>query len=510
MNSIWILGDQLSLENAALAQANPADSVVLMIESRERGSALRYHQQKLVLIYSAMRHFADELRRAGWRVDYHLLEKTPSFEHGLLKHLQEFAPSRLVLAEPNSFAETEAVQKLARKQGVEIELLPTAQFLVSRDDFRSWAGDSKRLLMENHYRRMRKQHGWLMQKNGEPAGGAWNFDADNRETFASWQRVKKPVLKSLREKPDKTTGEVIRMVTREFRDNPGGADGFWLPVDRDGAQRWLKAFIHDRLPHFGAFEDVMVAEEPTLFHSVLSPMLNIGLLTPRECVEAAIESYEAGKTPLNSVEGFVRQIIGWREFINGIYWLRGAEYKGLNALDARRPLPEWFYTAETPMRCLRLTIQQVVDTGWNHHIQRLMVLGNFMLLAGIRPQEGLRWFLEMYVDAFDWVMAANVIGMALHADGGFMATKPYAATSTYIRRMSNYCEGCTFNPDEKTGPKACPFNYLYWDFLDRHDARFGKNPRMAAIMSGWKKRNAASKKSVRESAENFLREHVPL
>jgi deoxyribodipyrimidine photolyase-related protein len=249
----------------------------------------------------------------------------------------------------------------------------------------------------------------------------------------------------------------------------------------------------------------MMAEgEPFLFHSVLTPVLNLGLLTPRECVEAAIVAYEKGVAPLNSVEGFVRQIIGWREFINGVYWLRGPVYKELNELGAERPLPAWAYTAKTQMNCLRHVLRQTLDLGWNHHIQRLMVLGNFFLLAGVRPQESLRWFNEMYVDAFDWVMAANVIGMSQHADGGFMATKPYISGSGYIRKMSNYCQGCSYDADTKTGPTACPFNYLYWNFIDTHADRFAKNPRMAALVSGWLKRKEHDKAAVRESAAQFL------
>ena len=246
-----------------------------------------------------------------------------------------------------------------------------------------------------------------------------------------------------------------------------------------------------------------------LYHSALSPLLNTGLLSPAECVEAAVAAYQTGAAPLNSVEGFVRQIIGWREFINGIYWHRGPEYKELNSLGAERPLPAWFYTAETPMNCLHRTLQQTLAMGWNHHIQRLMVLGNFFLIAGVRPQEALRWYLEMYVDAYDWVMAANVIGLSLHADGGYMATKPYAAGSGYIRKMSDYCRGCRFDPDQKTGPDACPFNYLYWNFLDQHADRFIENQRMRMIVTGWLKRPEADREAVRQSAQTFLAGHVP-
>lgn len=505
--TIWVLGDQLSLEHAALARAAREDAVVLMVESKARGNVLRYHQQKLVLIYSAMRHFAEELRRAGWTVDYTRLEEGLTFESAARRHLERHRPERLVLAEPNSFLERDALEKLGRKLKVEVEFVPSTQFLCGREEFIAWVQGKPRLLMERHYERMRRKTGWLM-RDGKPEGGAWNFDHDNRATHKDWEKAGAPVARMEKETPDAMTQEVMAMVEREFPGNPGNAAGFWLPVDRAGARRWLETFVAERLPHFGKYEDMMSTLEPVLFHSLLSPMLNIGLLSPAECAEAALRAYAEGRAPLNSVEGFVRQIIGWREFIHGVYWLRGPEYKTLNALGAERPLPGWFYTGEVPMNCLRTVLRQVIETGWNHHIQRLMVLGNFFLLAGIRPQEALRWFMEMYVDAFDWVMAANVIGMVCHADGGFMATKPYAGGGAYIQRMSDYCKGCQFSPDIKTGPGACPYNYLYWNFFDTHSERFLENQRTRMVVSSWLKRPEAEKQKVRESAREFLETYV--
>ena len=505
MNTIWILGDQLSPEHAALTQTKPKAARVLMIESKARGTVQRFHQIKLVLVYSAMRHFAEQLRAEGWEVDYIRLEEKLTFETGLRRHVATHQPEKVLLAEPNSFFETDAITRLGRKLRLPVEFLPTTQFLVARGDFHQWAGDSRHLLMENHYRRLRKRFGWLVQEDGQPAGGAWNFDPENRATFSTWKRAGSPHASSApKEAPDAITRDVIALVAHEFAEHPGRAAEMWLPVERAGALKWLDLFIRERLPSFGVYEDMMSEGEPFLFHSVLSPLLNLGLLTPRECVEAAIGAYERGEAPLNSVEGYVRQIIGWREFINGVYWTRGPEYRELNELQAERPLPAWFYTGDTPMNCLHHVIRQTLDLGWNHHIQRLMILGNFFLIAGIRPQEALRWYLEMYVDAFDWVMAANVIGMSLYADGGYMATKPYAATSSYIRKMSNYCAGCRFDPDQKTGPDACPFNYLYWDFIDRHAERFATNFRMRALVDGWLKRQTSDQEIVRESARLFL------
>ncbi len=393
---------------------------------------------------------------------------------------------------------------------IPIELVLTKQFLVPRDEFRDWASGQRRLVMENHYGRVRQRFGWLMDENGKPVGGAWNYDAENRASYNTWKRAGAPRPNTpLREEPDGITSEVMQMVERDFPNNPGRLEQFWLPVDSAGALGWLRYFIDERLQNFGPFEDMMAEGEPHLFHSVLSPLLNLGLLAPRECVEAAIDAYRRGRAPLNSVEGYVRQVVGWREFINGVYWFRGPEYKMSNSLGANRPLPDWFYTAETVMNCLHDVLRQNLELGWNHHNQRLMVLGNFFLISGINPQEALRWYNEMYVDAYDWVMAPNVLGMSLYADGGYMASKPYAATSTYINRMSNYCAGCRFDPEQKTGPDACPYNYLYWCFIDEHAERFAPNPRMRSIVGGWLRRSDANKEMVRESARQFLQVEVP-
>lgn len=505
MNTVWVLGDQLSMGNAAVAREGPKGARVLMVESKGRGSVMRYHKVKLALVYSGMRHFARDLTDAGWEVDYHRIDEGLNFETGARRHLQKYGGGKIVVQEPNSFFETDALTKLGRKLKVEVEFPPTTQFLLPREDFRAWAAGQRRLLMENHYRRMRKRFGWLMRPDGQPEGGSWNFDHDNRGTFGAWRKAGKPRTRNApREEPDDLTLEVMEMVEREFPGNPGQASEMWLPVDRAGALRWLERFLKEGLPMFGIYEDMMAAGEPFLFHSVLSPLINLGFLTPRECIEGAIAEYRKGNAPLNSVEGYLRQIAGWREFINGVYWHRGPEYKELNVLGAERALPAWVYAGKTELNCLHQVVGQTVKLGWNHHIQRLMILGNFFLLAGIKPQEALRWYLEMYVDAFDWVMAANVIGMCLYADGGYMATKPYAATSSYIRKMSDYCAGCRFDPDKKTGPEACPYNYLYWNFMDQHGDRFTANPRMGALVRGWVDRPAGEKEAVRESARKFL------
>jgi len=496
------MGDQLGPDNAALAGARKKGDVLFFVESERVLKKLRYHKQRLVLLISAQRHLAEAMRKAGWMVDYHAFGRGVTWESALVAHVKKYQPERILLAAPNNYDEARAAERLAEK--FPLEILPTRQFLVPREEFIGWARGKKSLLMETHYRRVRAACGFLMEADGKPVGGRWNFDEDNRKGFRDWTKAGRPLAEIRSEVPDRTTKEVMALVEKEFGGNPGSAEGFWLPVDRAGALRWLDNFVETRLAQFGPWEDLMVEGDSLLFHAVISPLLNLGLLAPRECIERAIAAYEGGQAPLASVEGFVRQIAGWREFVNGVYWLKMPDYEKVNGLDAQRSLPQFFYTGETEMNCLGQCLRQVLGSGYNHHIQRLMVLGNFLLLAGIKPPEALRWFNEMYVDAHDWVMAANVLGMVLHADGGFMATKPYAAGSGYISRMSNYCAGCRYKPEVKTGPEACPFNYLYWDFYARHEKRFVRNPRVGMALKTLAKKSPAERKAITESAGAFL------
>ena len=504
--TIWILGDQLTRQHSGLALGDPRKDQVIMIESRSRASHLNYHKVKLAMGFAAMRHFADELRQSGWTVDYHELSQTPDFLSALKLHLSSKKPTGFVMMEPNNFFEREDIGKIVKKIGVEISFTPPVQFLRSREDFSAWATGKKRLLMESHYRDMRRRLGILVDKAGEPEGGSWNLDTENRKTFSDWKRAGKPqpeVAAPLGH--DSITQQVIADVEKWFPNAPGHAASLWLPVTRTQALQWLDHFIHHRIGNFGAFEDIMVADQPHLFHSVLSAPINIGLLSPLECVEAAVKAWTDGKAPLNSVEGFVRQIIGWREFVNGVYWLKMPEYAHSNSLEATRALPDFFYSGQTDMKCLRTVLKETRETAYNHHIQRLMILGNFFLLAGIDPAQALRWFSEMYVDAEEWVMAANVLGMSLHADGGFIATKPYAASAAYIAKMSNYCEGCHYRPTVKSGPAACPYNLLYWDFYNRHSKRFASNPRTSMMVNSWLKRPESDRRIVTTEAAGFLK-----
>ena len=506
MRLIWVLGDQLLPDHPLLLSTSP-DLFVGMIESAPRGSHIRYHQQKLTLLYSAMRHYAAGLKKRKYHVLYHHLTDLPKrsdYTAVLAEWIQKYRIREIHLLDPNEYDTHHSLPALSKKLGIPVQSHPSPQFLVSRAEFQSWAQGKKSLLMESHYRRLRTERKILLDSKGKPEGGDWNLDDQNRRTFREFAK-EKPVIPPL---PPPTKDPLIAQVAKEvaqlFPDHPGKGSDLWIPATREGALDWLKVFIRQRLEKFGPWEDTMVEGQSVLFHSVLSPFLNLGLLSPQECIGAAEKAYREGKAPLNSVEGFIRQILGWREFIHGIYWLKMPEYRNVNFLEATRPLPRWAYTGDTDMRCVSQAIHGAVDHAYNHHIQRLMVLGNYFLLGGYEPQAVLRWYTEMYLDAYDWVMAPNVLGMILFADGGFFATKPYAAGAAYQEKMGNHCASCRFDPKKKDGPDACPFHSLYWNFFGQHAKRFGKNPRIGMMVSLWAKKTPADQKQIRQNALRFL------
>ncbi len=379
------------------------------------------------------------------------------------------------------------------------EIRADDRFFASHAMFRRWAEGRKQLRMEFFYRDMRRFSGLLMEGD-EPVGGQWNFDHDNRKALPP--DVKPP--KRRRFAPDAITRDVMAMVERRFPDHFGELDGFGWAVTQDEALEALDHFIAACLPRFGDYQDAMKAGDGFLFHSVISPYLNVGLLTAREVCDRAEEAWRRGAAPLNAVEGFIRQILGWREYVRGLYWLKMPEYGTSNALDARRPLPAFYWTGRTRMNCLSLAIGGTIRTAYAHHIQRLMVTGNFALLAGIDPKAVEEWYLLVYADAFEWVELPNTHGMALFADGGIMASKPYAASGAYIDRMSDYCTGCAYDVGEKLGPKACPFNILYWDFLMRNEASLKSNPRMAMPYRTLARMDENRKARIRAEATAFL------
>lgn len=471
-----ILGDQLDGRAAVLTELDPERDVVLMAEVAEEAEHVANHRQRLVLFLSAMRHFADELRERGLTVRYIKLDdagNTQRLGGELSRAVDDLGPKTVSVIEPGDHRVAAELQRACPR----ITYLPDDSFTCSLEFFEDWAAGRKELVMEYFYRERRRAMDVLMDDR-KPAGGQWNYDKENRETFSSAPDIRAPY----RARADEITREVIALVEDRWPDSPGSVENFDWPVTRAQAKRALDDFIEHRLPQFGTYEDAMWAGEATLYHSRLAASLNLKLIHPMECVEAAVAAWENGDAALNNVEGFVRQLIGWREFIRGVYYHEGAEYNDRNSLEADGALPDWFWDADTDMNCLRHCLGEVVENAWGHHIPRLMVIGNFALVAGIRPQAINDWFLGMYVDAVDWVTAPNVIGMSQHADGGVVGTKPYAASGRYIQRMSNYCEGCRFNVKQRSGEDACPFNVFYWDFLIRHRERFRGNRRMAMIL----------------------------
>ena len=481
-----ILGDQLSFDVSALAGLDPARDIVLMMEVMEESTYVRHHKQKIVLILSAMRHFAYDLRQRGVSVDYLRLDardNTGNLTTEVQRAVARHEPDSLVVTEPGEWRVQVMVEGWAALTGRPVEVRADGRFLASRARFATWARGRRVWRMEHFYREMRREHAILMEGD-QPAGGEWNFDSENRKQLPASSLPPG----RLRFAPDNTTREVMALVAHRFGDHFGGLDEFGWPVTRADAMRALDDFMAHGLPNFGDYQDAMKAGAPFLFHSLLAPALNLGLLSPREVCRVAESAWRSGAAPLNAVEGFVRQILGWREYVRGVYWTLMPEYQERNALQATRKLPAFYWTGDTPMRCLREAISGTARYAYSHHIQRLMVTGNFALLAGVAPRDIERWYLAVYADAFEWVEMPNTLGMAVFADGGQMASKPYAASGAYIDRMSDFCSGCAYDVKQKTGPNACPFNYLYWAFLIRQKDRLRNNPRLALpyrTLAGW-------------------------
>jgi deoxyribodipyrimidine photolyase-related protein len=499
-----VLGDQLTRDLAALRDADPAHDVILMAEVAEETGYVPHHKQKLVFILSAMRHFAQSLRAEGFRVHYvDLSQNCEDFTAALLQAIDASSPARVVMTEPGEWRVRQMMEAWSATLPLPVEIRADDRFYCSQADFAAWARGRTQYRMEFFYREMRRRHDVLME-GGEPVGGRWNFDAENRKP---WPRKRIPPRR-LRFVPDEITREVMALVEARFPENFGTLEAFGWAVDRAGACEALDWFLSEALPHFGDHQDAMVAGEPFLYHSVLSPYLNAGLLTAREVVDAATKRHAEGAAPLNAVEGFVRQILGWREFVRGIYWARMPDYAQSNALSADRPLPWFYWSAKTDMACVRDAIEVTRDFAYAHHIQRLMITGTLGLLWGIRPAELEAWYLVVYADAYEWVELPNVHGMALYADGGVLASKPYAAGGAYINRMSNYCRGCRYAPERRTGADACPFTTLYWDFLDRNAAKLARNPRLAMPYRTQEKLGAEERAAIRTRADDIRQERI--
>ena len=500
---IPVLGDQLTDGLASLRNVDRSNAVVLMMEVAEETTYVRHHKRKIALILSAMRHFADELKAQGWAVDYVRLDdpaNTGNFTGEVKRAIGRHGATGIRIVESGEWRVKTMVDGWARASGLPVEVLPDDRFICATLEFQTWAQARNELTMEFFYREMRRKTGLLMTANGKPEGGLWNMDKDNRAPPKRGIDYPEP----MRFEPDQITSDVMAMVAARFGGHFGRLEKFALPVTAAQAHQALAHFVRTALPDFGTYQDAMVTGQDWLFHSWLSPAMNLGLLTPLEVATAVAEAYAAGNVPLNAAEGFIRQIIGWREYVRGYYWLEMPEVASANALEARRPLPEFYWTGETDMHCMAEAIRNTRDHGYAHHIQRLMVLGNFAMLAGIRPHDVADWFLVVYIDAYEWVELPNVIGMSQHADGGRLATKPYAGGGAYINRMSDHCTKCRYNVKEKIGPDACPFNALYWDFLARHEERFRRNRRMMQMYANWDRMTPEVREAYRASAAAFL------
>ncbi len=497
-----VLGDQLSHSLSALADADPQDSLVLMAELMSEATYVKHHKKKIAFLFSAMRHFAEALREKGFQVRYVTLddpENTQSLRGELARAIAESGASSIVATECGEWRLAEDMRGWETHLGVPVEIREDDRFLCPIEDFRQWRKGRKQLRMEYFYRDMRRRHRVLLEGE-EPVGGKWNFDAENRKPPA--EGLKGP--RRIRHAKDAITKSVLALVEERFADHMGSLGSFHYAVTADQAQIELQQFIDEILPDFGDYQDAMVKGEPYLYHSLISSYINAGLLLPIDVIRRAEAAWFEGRAPLNAVEGFIRQILGWREYVRGIYWTEMPDYVGLNHLSASRPLPQMYWTAKTDMACMRGAIGDTIEHAYSHHIQRLMVTGNFAMLAGIDPVEVCDWYLAVYSDAYEWVELPNTLGMALYGDGGIMASKPYAASGKYIDRMSNFCGGCRYDPKLTTGPKACPFNALYWDFLDRNTEKLARNPRLSNMYATWRRMDPFKQDAIRKHAAQVL------
>ena len=499
---VLVLGDQLDRRSPALDAAACDEAVVLMIESAGEAAHAWSHKQRIALFLAAMRHHAEALRGDGWTVDYQPLRAGhDSLADGVCDAIARHRPQRVRMVEAGEWRVQEMIGRACAGAGTELQVHDDSHFFCSREEFARWAGSRKQLVMEYFYRDMRKRFDVLME-NGRPAGDTWNFDRANRGSFGRQGPGQVPT--PLRFEPDEITRGVLEEVEKRFPDHPGSLEGFGWPVTPAEAEAALEDFVARRLPSYGRYQDAMWQGEPWLYHAGISAALNLKLLDPRRAIDAAVDAWDAGDAPLEAVEGFVRQLLGWREFIRGVYWLEMPGYARQNHFGHDRPLPPFFWNGDTELNCLRQCFGDTLANGYAQHIQRLMVIGNFALLAGLHPQAVCDWFLGIYVDAVEWVELPNTLGMALHADGGIVGTKPYVASGAYIKRMSNYCDGCRFDPGKRSGEDACPFNLLYWNFLAQHRETLAANPRMGLVLKNLERLEDAQLEEIRAGAAAFL------
>ena len=501
-NLIFILRDQLDRDAAVLDDVDPARDAVAMTEADAKRGRFPEHKQRLALGWAALRHFRDDLRERGLTVHYEPADapdRSADASAFLRRQIAAHDPDGVRVTEPGRHDLLRRLEAVCEAEGVELDVHADDHFLATHRTFEEWAEGRKQLTLEYFYREQRRAHDVLVTDDGDPVGGEWNFDDDNQETFGADGPGMIPEGPAFGR--DTLTEEVLALVRTDFADAPGALDDFRWPVTPAQAETALEDFIEHRLPEFGTYQDAMWTGRPFLYHSRLSAALNLKLLDPLTAVRAAEQAYHDGHAPINAVEGFVRQVLGWREFVRGVYWLYDSEYVDRNALDATADLPDFYWTGDTDMRCLSECVGQVREHAYAHHIPRLMVMGLFGLLYGVDPQQMNEWHEAMYIDAWEWVSTPNMVGMALYADGGTVGTKPYTASGKYIDRMSNYCSHCRYDPAEATGEEACPFTSLYWNFLDRHQERFSGNPRMNFQLANVRRKDDEELTAIAERVE---------
>jgi deoxyribodipyrimidine photolyase-related protein len=497
-----ILGDQLSDNLATLRHLEPGQDHLVMAEVPAEARYVRHHKQKIAFLFSAMRHHCARLIEAGWQVDYYRFGEHdhPDLAAVLGEQVRVHKANAVVVTECGEYRLQQAIENHWPKQvGVTVTCLEDDRFICPRPLFSEWARGRKQLRMEFFYREMRRRTGLLMAGD-QPEGGQWNFDQDNRKRWSGDPPLPEPLVFSR----DDIDTDVVTLVERTFPDHPGSLASFSWATTRADALRALEHFVAQRLPHFGHYQDAMATGADTLFHSLLSPYMNAGLLDPMEVCQAAEQAWYDKSAPLNAVEGFIRQVIGWREFVRGIYWLCMPDYADENRLANERPLPAFYWSGNTRMHCVSESLRNTFENGYAHHIQRLMVTGNLALLTGVTPREICDWYLAVYVDAYDWVELPNTLGMVMHADGGYLGSKPYAASGSYINRMGDYCKTCHYNVKTADEADSCPFNSLYWHFINRHRPRFEKNPRMRMIYRTHDRMNAEKRDRTLQRAEQLL------
>ncbi len=507
-NLVIVLGDQLDMASPALRDFDPRQDRVWMAEAGDESRHVWSHRARIVLFLSAMRHFSAELQARGIPVIHHRLDQhdEPSLAALLSADISRLRPAALRVVQPGDWRVLQALEQAAKAMHIPLQILEDTHFFDTPRGFARWLAGRRQPRMEHYYRALRRRHRILMDGD-RPVGGQWNFDADNRESFAATGPSDVPAPASFA--PDATTLDVMRLVERVFPDHPGALDAFDWPVTRAQALEAMARFMDTALPAFGRYQDAMWTDQPLLYHSRLSAALNLKLLSPREVVNAAIESLREGRAPVAAVEGFVRQILGWREYVRGLYWQHMPRWLEWNALQAEEALPPFYWHGKVDMECLSQAIGQTLRLGYAHHIQRLMITGLFALLYGVQPEAVHAWYLAVYVDAVAWVEVPNTIGMSQFADGGIMASKPYIASGRYIQRMSNYCRSCRFRPDRRAGADACPFTVLYWDFLLRHRDRFAAHPRLALQVRNTRRLSQDAADAIQASARQVRDRYRP-